>query len=87
MAGESIELTQFMLGLTPYVVIQAEADESAPQGFSLDVKAGGGIPGSDDLACLLLLVVESLTGVDTDLYVQQVDITRRAAGLAPLPRG
>lgn len=86
MAGESIELTQFMLGLTPYVVIQAEADESAPQGFSLDVKAGGGVADRDELACLLLLVVENLTGVSADLYTQEIDTVRRVAGLAPLPR-
>lgn len=85
-ADPSIELITPVLGLNPYVLIECapDDDQSNEAGFDLKVKAGGGIADNDEVICLLLLLVESLTGVDAELYVRQVDIVRRAAGLDPL---
>jgi hypothetical protein len=80
---ESFTLTTFILGLNPYIVIECTDDPEAPAGFDMKINAGQ-IRSQDELICLLLLAVESLTGVDADLYTQQVDIIRRAAGLEPL---
>jgi hypothetical protein len=80
---EAITLTTFILGLNPYAVIEAVDDADSPAGFDLKVRAGQ-VDSQDQLVCLLLLVVENITGVDTDLYVQQVDTIRRAAGRGPL---
>lgn len=87
MADESIELINPWLGMDPYVLIQCKPDPDSPAGFDMAVKAGGGIGSQDELACLLLLVVEQLTGVDADLYTQQIDTVRRAAGLGPIGAG
>ena len=85
--SQSTELIQPILGMDPYVLIECLPDPDSPTGFDMQVKAGGGIESHDELALLFLLLVESLTGVAPDLYVQQIDVTRRAAGLAPLTTG
>jgi hypothetical protein len=72
------------LGAEPYAVIRFPTKDGG--GFDVDVQADG-VRDSDELAVMLLLVVESVTGVDSDLYVQQVDVMRRAAGLGPLTVG
>lgn len=77
------DLIHPQLGEQPYILIEATPDDSE-SGFDLSVRAGGGVRDEDELACLLLLVVEQVTGVSVALYTQQVDITRRAAGLPPL---
>ncbi len=78
---ESITLTTFALGLNPYVVIECVDN---PESSDFDMKIKADRLSQDDLICLLLLAVESLTGVDADLYTQQIDTVRRAAGLAPM---
>lgn len=85
----SIELIQPILGMEPYVLIQCRPDPESAAGFDMQVNAGGGIDSQDEMVCLLLLLVEQLTGVDADLYTQQIDTARRAAGLGPIdgPRG
>lgn len=73
----------FTLGPEPYVVLRflPSDDDSAP--YDLKIQAAG-IDSTDELATALLVVVEQITGVDTDLYVQQVDMMRQAArGAAP----
>lgn len=72
------------LGVKPYLFIEASSEPTAPSGFTLDVKAGGGIDTQDELLNFLLLTVEELTGVPVDLYRQHIDIVRHAAGLGPL---
>lgn len=81
---QTVQLTQVVLGMEPYILIRCEPDPESADGFDAKVSAGGGIGDQDEMAVLLLLIVESLTGVPTDLYTQQVDISRRAAGLSPL---
>lgn len=81
---EVIELFQPILGMDPYVLIECKPDQDSPAGFDMKVKAGGGIASQDEMVCLLLLLVENLTGVDADLYTQQIDVMRRAAGLGPI---
>ncbi len=81
---ENMTLSMPILGDRPYILIECEPDPGSETGFDLNVKAGGGIGSQDEMTVLLLLLVEELTGVSTDLYTQQVDIARRAAGLGPL---
>ncbi len=81
---ESIELITPVLGLQPFILIEAKPVNAGEDGFSLDVRAGGGVGTQDELATLLLLVIEEVTGVPTDLYVTQIDTIRRAAGRTPL---
>jgi hypothetical protein len=78
-----VELVQPILGLHPYILIECPPSDS-PAGFDMKVRAGGGIEDRDHITGLLLLAVEELTGVPVDLYVQQVDVVRRAASLPPL---
>lgn len=65
------------LGHEPYVVVRCP--EGPDGAFDILVKAGG-VGDEDDVAAVLLLVVEHLTGVRADLYARQIDVTRRAAG-------
>ncbi len=81
---ESLTLSMPVLGDRPYILIEVEPDPDSEAGFDLKVQAGGGISSQDDMTALLLMLVENLTGVSTDLYAQEVDIARRAAGLGPL---
>lgn len=81
---EEITLINAMLGLSPYALIEVNADPESEAGFNLNVRAGGGVDSRDDLTSLLLIAIEELTGVPTDLYVQQVDVARAAAGSEPL---
>jgi len=67
-----------------HILVRFPKTEDA--GFDIKVTASG-IDGADELAVMLLLVLEQVTGVDTDLYVQQVDTIRRAAGRGPLTVG
>jgi hypothetical protein len=67
-----------------HILARFPATEDA--GFDVKVTASG-IDGADELAVMLLLVIEQVTGVNSDLYVQQIDIVRRAAGLGPLTVG
>lgn len=85
--NESITLSMPVLGDRPYILIECEPDPGSEVGWDMKVKAGGGIGTQDDMTALLLTLVEELTGVSTDLYVQEVDVTRRAAGLGPLGGG
>lgn len=82
--SERMTLINPVLGDRPYILIECEPDPGSEAGFDLQVKAGGGVNTQEEMAVLLLLLVEELTGVSTDLYVQEVDATRRAAGLGPL---
>jgi hypothetical protein len=79
MRPTDIELIQPTLGLNPYILIESLPDEDSPAGFDLKVRAGGGFDGQDEVVALLLLLVETMTGVSTELYAQEVDIARRAA--------
>lgn len=86
MASEAIGLSQFLLGMEPYVVIQCQADDDPENeaGYLLNIRAGGGLTTQDDILTLLLTVVEEATGVSPELYVAEIDAARAAAGLAPL---
>lgn len=77
------EPTTFLLGSHPYVVIECPPAPGTAAGFDMKVKVGG-VENHDDLTCLLLMAVESLTGVDAGRYLHQVDEVRRAAGLVSL---
>lgn len=79
---ETIELLNPVLGLQPYVLIEADVDED--DDLALNIRAGGGVDTKERMLSVLLMVVEELTGVPTDLYVQQVDAARQAAGLPSL---
>jgi hypothetical protein len=68
------------LGEKPFILIEATEDPNADTGFDLAVRAGGGVSSHEELVVMLLLVAEKITGVDTDLYVKEVDMVRRAAG-------
>jgi hypothetical protein len=70
------------LGKDPYILIERLPDPDREDEVEVKVRTGGDIGDSDDIVSLLLLVVEQLTGVSTDLYAEQVDLARRAAGLA-----
>lgn len=81
MTDTDTDLISPTLGETPFVLIEANEDVNSQTGFDLNVRAGGGINSHNALVAMLLLVVENLTGVDTRLYAQEVDLARRAAGL------
>lgn len=78
------EIHTVELGAEPFVTIRFPLKDDG--GFDIDVKAEG-LRNSDELAVMLLLVIENITGVDSDLYLQQIDIMRRAAGLGSLASG
>lgn len=82
MPEERITLVTPTLGLSPYVLLEAETDDDGE--FTINAKAGGGIGTRDEMILFLLLAIDTLTGVPTDLYVKQIDATRTAAGLPPL---
>lgn len=79
MSTEEIDLTQVYLGLYPYVLVEVHPDGADEAGFDLRVKSGGGIGSTDEIVSVLLLLVESLTGVPTDVYTLLVDRRRDAA--------
>lgn len=74
------EIKTLALGEAPYLVLQFPQDAD---GFDVGV-TGEGFASEDEVSLLLLLVVEKITGISSDLYVQQIDIARRSAGLRPL---
>lgn len=78
-----VELINPVLGTRPFVLIECEPGDTDP-GFDMGVRAGGGVETKDEIVVLLLLLVEQLTGVDADLYIKQIDVTRKAAGLKAL---
>lgn len=78
-----VELINPVLGLHPFVLIECEPADTNP-GFDMGVRAGGGVETKDEIIVLLLLLVGQMTGVDADLYVRQIDVTRKAAGLKAL---
>lgn len=80
--SETIELITMTLGLDPYVLLRPETDEDGE--VSINVKAGGGVGSKEGIACLLLMVLESLTGMSADPYLAEVNAERQAAGLVPL---
>jgi hypothetical protein len=80
MAAETVvELIQPTLGLSPYILIESEPDDAAPQGFSLRVRAGGGITTQAEIVAMLMLVIEGTTGVSLDDYAMAVDEARGEA--------
>lgn len=79
---QTVSLINPVLGLDPFILIECPAGSAASDGeaaFDVKIRAGGGLDSTDEMVALLLLVVESITGVDPDLYVTQIDLTRRAA--------
>lgn len=70
----TVELIRPVLGLSPYILVESEPDDTAPQGFSLRVRAGGGISSRNEIVAMLILVIESTTGVSLDDYTRAVDV-------------
>ncbi|MEV6800534.1 hypothetical protein AB0M91_19635 [Micromonospora rifamycinica] len=69
----------------PFVRIERRPDPDGADGVQLHIQAGGpGLDSADEIAALLLLTVEQLTGVAADLYAAQIEITRRVARGGPL---
>lgn len=62
----------------PFVLIRSTGLPGV-EDFDLDVKAGNGIDDTDQLCALLLLTVESITGVSTSFYAHEVEVARAAA--------
>jgi hypothetical protein len=87
MTDEHITLTTPVLGTRPFILIEAHPDDDSPLGFELKVNAGGGVGSQDEMLTLLLVLVEEMSGVDCDLYLQQTQTARAAAGLEPLALG
>jgi hypothetical protein len=79
---DSVHLINATLGLDPFVLLELGTDDDGDT--SLKLKAGGGIESNDEITFTLLTALEAITGVDTALYIEQVNVVRRAAGLAPL---
>lgn len=80
--SERIELIQPILGMRPYVLLEVDADEDGD--LAIKVKGGGGIASQDEILSLLLMAIETLTGVDADLYLNQINVARVTAGLSAL---
>lgn len=77
--SESIELINPLLGMSPYVLLEAVTD--ADGDFAIRIKSGGGIDAREHIIGFLLTATETITGVDIGLYLEQINITRQAAGL------
>ena len=66
----------------PYIHIEQRPDGQG--GFNFGVKAGNGLDSVDHVVAALLLLVENVTGVSSDLYAKEIDIARRVARGGPL---
>lgn len=86
MGTQTHVLTQEILGLNPYIVVEVEPDGEGDEGpgYTLGIRAGGGIAKQETIVAFLLHAAAELTGVETGEFLVIVDAYRAAAGLRPL---
>lgn len=68
----------------PFIRIE---QQSTPEGIHLDIKAGPGLISEHEIADLLLIAVEHLTGVCASPYAREISLARETAKAGPTPPG